>query len=173
MFRNILVGYDGSAHAEPAFAEAIDLAVAGRARLTILTAVPKPHPCAFTGLTAAPATALTAELAADSQRILACARERVPDDVPLTTVLTRDPAAVALRRRAAEGDHDVVVIGSRGRGALCALLLGSVGRDFSRRSPVPVLIVSPERAAAPAPAQAQTRATSMSPPELEPFVGPR
>ena len=172
MFRNILVGYDGSAHAERALVEAIDLAVTGRARLTILTAVPKPHPCTFTGLTAAPATALAAELAADSERILACARERVPEDVPLTTVLARDPAAVALRRRATEGDHDVVVIGSRGRGTLCALLLGSVGRDL-RRSPVPVLIVSPERAAAPAPAQAQTRATSMSPPELEPFVGPR
>ena len=95
MFRNILVGVDGSPQAERALDEAIDLAVGARARLTILTAVPRPQPWVFTGLTAGPAAALTAELSHESEQILRRATERVPDEVPLTTVLSRRPPAAA------------------------------------------------------------------------------
>ena len=173
MFRNILVGYDGSPHAERALDEAIDLAVASRARLTILTSVPRPQPWVFTGLTAGPAMALTAELSNESEQVLRRARERVPDEVPLTTVLERCPAVAALRRRIREGDHDLVVVGSRGRGPLCSALLGSVSRALQRHSHVPVLVVHGEPALTGRTTQAPPSVPRVSSPALKPFAGPR
>jgi nucleotide-binding universal stress UspA family protein len=173
MFRNILVGYDGSPHAERALDEAIDLAVASRARLTILTSVPRPQPWVFTGLTAGPAMALTAELSNESEQILRRGSDRVPGDVPLTTVLERCPPVAALRKRMGEGGHDLVVVGSRGRGALRSALLGSVSRALQRGATVPVLVVHGEPAKAGRTAPAPASVPRVSSPALKTFAGPR
>ena len=50
----------------------------------------------------------------------------MPDDLSVTTrLLDGDPAREILRA-AREGEHDVIVMGSRGRGRVTAALLGSV-----------------------------------------------
>jgi nucleotide-binding universal stress UspA family protein len=141
MFCNILVCVDGSAHAERALGEAIDLAAAERSRLTILTAVPRPPYWACNPVTAAGIEPLANELAAEAKAALQAAVDRVPDSIPVTTILTREPIREALMKRVRSGQHDLLVMGSRGRGALTASLLGSVSHYALNHSQIPVLIV--------------------------------
>jgi nucleotide-binding universal stress UspA family protein len=153
MFRNILVSVDSSAHAQRALDEAIDIARAGKGRITILTAVPRP-PIWAAGTVATSAAAVSAlDLEREAIQVMRCAVERVPDDVPVTTVISRRTIRTALMNALQSGDHDLLVMGSRGRRALAASLLGSVSHYALNHSPIPVLIVhaDPEQAqAAPA-----------------------
>ena len=144
MFSNILVCVDGSAHAERALSEAIDLAVAERSRLTILTAIPRPPYWACNPVTAAGIEPLANDLAAEAKAALKAAVDRVPASVPVTKILTHEPIREALMERLRSGQHDLVVMGSRGRGALTASLLGSVSHYALNHSQVPVLIIHTE-----------------------------
>jgi nucleotide-binding universal stress UspA family protein len=67
--------------------------------------------------------------------------------VSVSTVLSGEPVRLALIHQITSGHHDLVVMGSRGRGALRSVLLGSVSHYVLNHSPVPVLIVhaEPER----------------------------
>lgn len=144
MFRNILVCIDGSAHAERALSEAIDLATAERSRLTILTSIPRPPCWACSPVTAAGIEPLANELAREASATLKAAVDRVPASIPVTKFLTREPIREALMARIRSGDHDLIVMGSRGRGALSASLLGSVSHYALNHSQVPVLIIHTE-----------------------------
>jgi nucleotide-binding universal stress UspA family protein len=140
MFHNILVAVDGSADAEQALTEAIDLAESEHTRLTLITAVSQVPATAYS--TAGEAVAQLLEDAhVEAEAVLRLARERVPEDVSVTAVLSEQPIRVALTRQIAEGQHDLVVMGSRGRGTVRAALLGSVSHHVLHHSPVPVLIV--------------------------------
>jgi nucleotide-binding universal stress UspA family protein len=142
MFRNVLVAYDGSDHAEKALREAIDIAAAGHGRLTVLTAVCSPSRwTTATAETMVAARDLGSELQERGQALLAHAVSLVPDDMPVTTVLPQEPVRRALLRCAEERCADLIVMGSRGRGAVQAALLGSVSHYVLHHSPIPVLIV--------------------------------
>jgi nucleotide-binding universal stress UspA family protein len=149
MFRNILVSVDGSAHADQALTEAIDLAEASNGRLTILTALVRPPGWTYAGPGAAAATALEAEFEQEAQGILRDAADRVPQRIPLTTILTKEPVREALLQRIDDGCHDLLVMGSRGRGTVRSAVLGSVSQHMLHHSPVPVLVVHLPDAAAP------------------------
>lgn len=153
MFRNILVSLDGSPHAERALAEAIDIATFSGARLAILTAVPSPSCWAYTPASAAALQALTPELERESKEILAAAVGGVPESIPVTTIMSREPIRKALQRELTGRRHDLLVIGSRGRSALSASLLGSVSHFALNHSPIPVLVVHAESTAEPSAAQ--------------------
>jgi nucleotide-binding universal stress UspA family protein len=148
MFHNILVAVDGSADADAALAHAIDLAQSENARLTLIAAVDAPPPSAYlTGGEAAGQLRENAHQQAEAAIRQAC--DRVPLDLPVTTVLSDQPIRQALIRRVQEGHHDLVVMGSRGRGAVRAALLGSVSHYVLNHSRVPVLIVHAERSRQP------------------------
>lgn len=147
MFHNILVCVDGSAHADRALAEAIDLAATERARLTILTAIPRPPFWACTPETAGGIERLTSDLADEATATLRAAVDRVPESIPVTRILTAEPIRDALMERIETGGHDLLVMGSRGRGALSASVLGSVSHYALNHSPIPVLIVHAEEEA--------------------------
>ena len=141
MFHNILVSVDDSVHAERALDEAIDLALAGNARITILTAIPRPPYWAASPITAAAVEPLATDLRREAEEALKESVKRVPDSVPVTTVLSEKPIREALMERLHQGHYDLLVMGSRGRGAVTASLLGSVSHYALNHAGVPVLIV--------------------------------
>lgn len=140
MFRNILVAVDGSDHSQRALSEAVDLARSREAHLTLITvATPQSLP-----LGAGPymvALPTENELKREAEAIAEQASASVPDGVPVAIVVREGPAGPAIVERIAAGEHDLVVLGSRGRGAIRSLFLGSVSHYVLHHSPIAVLIV--------------------------------
>jgi nucleotide-binding universal stress UspA family protein len=149
MFRNILVSIDGSPHSDRALGEAVDIASGSNARLTIITAIPSTRSWVYTPANAAALEALGEDLERESHEILRAAVDRVPDSIPVTKIITHDPIRKALMRQVLDGCHDLLVMGSRGRGAVSASLLGSVSHFVLNHCRIPVLIVHEESEAAP------------------------
>ena len=138
-YRHVLVAFDASPEAELALAHAIAIAQASRARLGIVTVVPPPPLLSWQvpgGMQGVHASAQ-----AELEKRLRAAADRVPDDLSLTTrLLDGDPAREILRA-CRDGDHDVIVIGSRGRGRVTTAVLGSVSNHVMHEADVPVIVV--------------------------------
>ena len=144
MFRNVLVAIDGSAHAARALSEAVDLVRATNARLTVMTSVPNASSwlLGMGGVsTAEPADALQDEMLHEYRALLDHAIDALPADLPVTKLLTRGRAAPAIVAQVRAGGHDLVVMGSRGRGDVRSLVLGSVSHQVLQTSPAAVLVV--------------------------------
>jgi glycine betaine transporter len=145
-YRNIMVAVDGSKESRLALADAIELARDSNARLTIVHVAATPPSMART--TAAGAFAVS-ELEASHEPLLRAAVEKVPKDLPVTSLLINGAPAQAIVGAAKEYRIDLIVIGSHGRGRVGSALLGSVSQAVVHDSPVPVLVVhASERAEA-------------------------
>jgi nucleotide-binding universal stress UspA family protein len=147
MFHNILVAIDGSPDSDQALTQAIDLAESEHSRLTLFSAVVTPPSAAYVGMSGEVVANLTRDAEAETETIIRMAAQRVPGQVSLSTVLSSEPVRHALIHQIKQGAHDLVVMGSRGRGAVRSVLLGSVSHYVLHHSPIPVLIVhaEPER----------------------------
>ena len=69
--------------------------------------------------------------------------ERLDIDIPISTRVESGHAADRLAAVAAQEPAAIVVVGSRGHGAVRAAVLGSVSLRLAASAPVPVMIVSP------------------------------
>jgi nucleotide-binding universal stress UspA family protein len=144
MFRNLLVAIDGSPHAERALEEAIDLARSTGGSLTLAAVVPGLPPWIVAPGGMAPPVdigALEREVTREFQDLLDQGAATVPEDLPSQTVLLHGHASSAIVSQVRKGGHDLVVMGSRGRGELTSMVLGSVSHAVLHESPVPVLVV--------------------------------
>lgn len=75
------------------------------------------------------------------ESVLQRAVDAVPEQIAADQVLAHGVPAQTIIERVQRGEHDLVVMGSRGRGGLKSLLLGSVSHAVLNTSPVAVLIV--------------------------------
>jgi nucleotide-binding universal stress UspA family protein len=141
MFHNILVAIDGSPDADEALKQAIDLAESEHARLTLFSSLVTPPAAAYIGAGGGMAATIAADAEAETESILRSAVEMIPNHVSVSSVLSSAPVRPALIHQIKDGAHDLVVMGSRGRGALGSVLLGSVSHYVLHHSPAPVLIV--------------------------------
>ena len=142
--RDVLVGYDGSDNARLALQEAIFIAQTSNARMTVVSVVPDVAATInAVWLAGGDPAQLSREMRTEVAATLEEAIEQIPEDVPVTKVLGQGHAGPVLVEQVDQIGCDLVVVGTRGRGAMRALLLGSVTEYLVRHSPVPVVVVPP------------------------------
>ena len=135
--KKILVAVDGSKHCLKALKTALELAKKFNARLWVCNAVNIHHPI----LTATEAIAIEDEFA-DQKKILEQSLKKAKKQkVKATALALKGEPAHALVEQAEKLKCDVIVLGSRGLGAVPRLLLGSVSDKVVRYSKCAVIIV--------------------------------
>ena len=138
-YRHVLVAFDASPEAQLALAHAVAMAQVYRAKVALVAVVPPPPLLAWQ----APGgmRGMHDSEQAELEAALREAADRVPDDMSVTTRLLDGDPARELLRAARDGDHDVLVMGSRGRGRMTAALLGSVSNRVMHDAEIPVIVV--------------------------------
>ena len=136
MFKSVLVAWDGSEHGKRALDEAVDLARTQGARLTLLTVA---APLLVWPGYVPPIS--EADLISAAEKTLAEGEALVPEGIPVSGRTAAGDPGAELVRRAGAADHDLIVMGSRGRGAVRSAFLGSVSHFVLNHTTVPVLIV--------------------------------
>ncbi len=138
MFKKILVLVDGSEFSLNAARAAASIADNFSGKLTLLHVVSK----SFTKTTMPDLEQEIAGLRAEGSQILAAAMDAIgKTEDELDTVLSwGNPMDIILEEIEDEG-YDLIVMGSRGLGAIKGLLMGSVSERISRSVKCPVLIV--------------------------------
>lgn len=145
-YHHLLVPSDGTQLSAQALAQAIDLAKAIGAQLTLLHVIPPlPVPLVGMGEMLDPATveSLSQTAARESDRILAEAEAAGAKAgvVVQTDVVKQDLPHRAIVEAVKRHNCDLIVMASHGRKGLSGLLLGSETQRVLLNAPIPVLVV--------------------------------
>ena len=134
------VGFDGSPESRSALAAAATLALASRATLRVISVFGAPDPAnPIYGMTTHGYGSYKSELRSAQQARLDEAVGKLPAALDARGQLVDGLPADVL---ASESERlDLLVIGSRGYGALRATLVGSVGHQLAGRARCPLLLV--------------------------------
>ena len=159
----VVVGVDGSTHSDQALVAAVELARLEHRPLHVLhTFDGPPRVYARHGLPL-DFDELVSSIKHEAQHVIDTARERVTQTAPevdLTVELSTVDAREALQNASATAA--VVVVGSRGRGRMSSLILGSVSLWVSQHAHCPVLVVRPSHGEHPSRIIVGTDATEVS-----------
>jgi nucleotide-binding universal stress UspA family protein len=144
MFHRILVGVDDSPAAREALRRAVELVEAGHGRLGLLSSAPAPPPVASFGPAVMPISRsqLEEQLVEWAQRNVEDAAKLVPEEIPVTKIVSHGSPGRALLREARTGLWDLVIVGQAHRHR--RPLFERVGERLNRRSDTPVLVVHEE-----------------------------
>lgn len=142
----IVVGVDDSQGSDDALDWAADLAARARRSLTVLHTEAPPVPWSSVGYTGelTSLSALRESVLAAGAHVTDSALERLRarrPELDLAAITgTVDPRVSLVE---ASKQAHLLVLGSRGRGPIASLLLGSVSREVSRSAHCPVVVVRP------------------------------
>jgi nucleotide-binding universal stress UspA family protein len=138
----VIVGVDGSKHSRRALDTAGEVATRQRRPLHLLHCY-EPYPSAMGPVL--PSADVTTTLRSLAEEVVRDARAQVADSRPDLTV-TCSLSTHDAREKLTAISHlgSLLVVGSRGLGAMRSLLLGSVSLWVSHHSACPVLVVRPE-----------------------------
>ena len=146
MFSSILVAVDQSEHARAAVGVAVDIARADRAALTLMTVYNSKLSWLVTmtpeGISQQTIEDIVDTTRTEAQATLDEACALVPSDIEAYALLVHGRPAEAILEEAECAGHDLVVVGSRGRGGAASLPLGSVSHHVLHHSHVEVLVVN-------------------------------
>jgi nucleotide-binding universal stress UspA family protein len=142
MFHNVLVAIDGSPPAERALEAAAELAEALNSRLTIICVAPEVPGYAYRS--GVDVQALGREAERETDKLLREAAAGLPEGLPVTTVLKHGNAGERIVEQIEAGQHDLLVMGSRGRGRIVANLFGSVAAHVHYHSRITMLVLQQE-----------------------------
>ncbi len=145
-FNRLLVAFDGSASAELALAAAVTAARRDRSAVTLLAVVPDvAHELARWPSPGTPdPETLQAEADAEATAMLRGAIERIPADIPVTTIIRRGRPGREIVAQTEEVDYDAVLLGARGVGRI-GTILGSVSHHVLHHAGTSVFVAHAPR----------------------------
>lgn len=125
-FKKMLVPYDGSDHAKKALHQAIALAkCCDGAEIFVATILNSPSPSGDT----------------PDQVDMEEVEKLIPEEIPHRILFEMGEPVPMLLYLAGEIDTDLIIMGSRGRGTLKSLFMGSVSSGILKNAKCPVLIM--------------------------------
>lgn len=139
-FRLVLAGFDNSPESQVALSEASAIAWAAGAQLRVVAVVESPAPSLASVHGKVSWDEMAGRLHREMQGLVAAAIESLPEPRAAEPRVVSGEAVQELLDQCADG-VDLLILGSRGYGALRRVMLGSVSGRIVHDSPCPVLVV--------------------------------